>query len=111
MLSAKSALGLVLASDSVTVTLLLAVLGSGFWALTEDVLLNAAPLARLAGAETTRVKVSELPEAILAVAGFLGAPPQCGTAKIAVARGWGIATKTEPARRGTGRATPLAARR
>ena len=68
MLTAKSALGLVLTTDPVTVALLLAVLGSGFWALTEDMLLNAAPLARLEGATTTRVKVSLPVPTVAAVA-------------------------------------------
>jgi hypothetical protein len=109
MLTAKSALGLVLTTDPVTVTLLLAVLGSGFWALTVDVLLNAAPLAKLAGAETTRVKVSELPEAILAVAVSVAVPPDCDRVKASAPVVCVIDTKTEPAGRVSDRTTPWAA--
>ena len=45
-----------------TVAELLAVLGSVVLLLTEAVSEKLAPVARLAGAETTRVNVSELPD-------------------------------------------------
>src|SRR5437870_3318617 len=109
MLTARSALGLMLTTDPVTVALLLAGLGSGVWALTEDVLLNAAPLARLAGAETTRVKVSELPEAIVAVAVSVAVPPDCDSVKVSVPPVCVIDTKTAPAGRVSDKTTPWAA--
>src|SRR5437870_3644091 len=74
---ASSALLEVLTTVPVTVAVLLAVFGSGLLALTAAVSLKAAPLARLAGAKTTRLKVSALPAATAAVAVSLTLPPDC----------------------------------
>ena len=86
-LTARSAFGLVLTIVPVTVAVLLAVLGSGLLALTEAVSVKVAPLARLDGAVTTRVKVSELPEAMLAVAVSVTVPPDCDEGEGVGARG------------------------
>src|SRR5258708_2482138 len=54
---------------------LLAGLGSLVLPVTDAVSEKLAPGARLAGAETTRLKVSELPEAMLAPAVSVTVPP------------------------------------
>src|SRR5438445_575018 len=74
-------LALLFAIVPVTVAELLAVFGSELLALTEAVLLKAAPLARLVGALTTTLNVSELPEAMLPDAVAVAVPPDCENVK------------------------------
>src|SRR6266849_443985 len=109
MLTARSALGLLLTIDPVTVAVLLAGLGSGLLAVTEAVSLKLAPLLRLAGAKTITLKVSELPEAILAVAVSVAAPPDCPKAKLSVPDVCVIETKVDPAGNVSVSTTPWAA--
>jgi hypothetical protein len=72
----RLALGLVLTTDPVSVDASLLRLES-LLAVTVAVSLKGAPLARLLGAETVRVKVSELPKPML-VAVPVTVPPDGG---------------------------------
>ena len=95
--------------DPVTVAELLAVLGSAVLLLTEAVSEKFAPAARLVGAETTRVKVSELPEAMSALAVSVTVPPDWAKVKASVPAVCVIETNVEPAGRVSVRTTPWAA--
>ena len=72
-------------------------------------MLNAAPLARLVGAKTTRVKVSLLPEAMLASAVSVTLPPDCDRVKVSVPEVRVIDTNVEPAGSVSVSTTPWAA--
>ena len=95
-------------TDPLTVAVLLAVFGSGLVALTEVVSLKGAPLPKLEGAETVKVNVSELPEAMLAVAVSVALPPDCDKVNGSVPAVCVIETKAEPAGNVSERTTPWA---
>src|SRR6516165_7217693 len=101
-----SAFGLLLTIVPVTVAELFPLFGSGLLALTEAVSLNGAPLPKLDGAETTRLNVSELPDAMLAVAVSVAEPPDCDGVKESVPAVCVMGTNTEPAGRVSDSTTP-----
>ena len=105
-LTDRSALGLLLTIEPVTVALLLPGVGSGLLAETDAVSLNGAPLPRLDGAATTRVKVSEAPEAMVPVAVSVAVPPDWLRLKPSVPPVCVIDPKLEPAGSVSVRTTP-----
>src|SRR5262249_8136812 len=64
---------------------------------------------RVEGAKTTRLKVSLLPAAMLALAVSVTVPPDCTNVKASLPAGCVIEAEVEPAGKGAGRHTPAAA--
>jgi hypothetical protein len=107
--TARSADGLVLTTDPVTVAELLAGFGSALLLLTDAVSEKFAPLARLPGADTTRVKVSVWP-APTPDADPVTVLPLCVKVKLSGLPAAGVsATNVAPEGRTSLRVTPWAA--
>jgi hypothetical protein len=87
---------------------LLVKLGSAVLLLTEALSEKLAPGAKSGAAETTRVKTSELPEAMAALAVWVTVPPDCPEVKASPPDACVIETKVEPAGTVSVRTTPEA---